>query len=142
MGTYSQYQTDPAVEKDGLILNLGEAGQFKIARAGGANKKFALKFKEVTAPYRRAIQTDSLDDETSQKLLRETYVDTVLLGWQGVTGADGKVLPHSRANALKLLADLPWLFEEIRRAAEDATLFRRLIQEADAGNSGASSATS
>lgn len=134
MGTYDKFSTDQKLEKEGITLDLGEAGKFQLARAGGANKRFALRFQALTKPYRRAIQTESLDEETSNRILREVYVDTVLLGWSGVSGPDGKELAFSKENAMKVLSDLPWLFEEIRRAAEDASIFRLIVMEADAGN--------
>lgn len=141
MGTYGQYKTDPTLELGGIILDLGEAGKFKIARAGGANKRFAQKFQVLTKPYRRAIQTETLDEDTSSRLLREAYIDTVLLGWEGVSDPEGKPLDFNRANALQLLKDLPWLFEEVRRYAEDAAAYRQVTLQVDAGNSGPSSAT-
>ena len=134
MSTYSKFQTDAALELNGITLDLGEAGRFVIARAGGANKKFAKRFAELTKPYRRAIQTETLSEEIGSKLLRQVYIETVLLSWDGVTDENGEKLTFTSGNAEKLFSDLPWLFEEIRRTAEDAAIFRTVVQEADAKN--------
>lgn len=142
MGTYDQFKTDQILETQGIILDLGDCGKFKIARAGGANKKFAQKFQAVTKPYRRAIQTETIDADLANKLMRQAYADSVVLGWEGVTGPDGQPLPFSRENVLKVLEDLPSLFDEIRRFAEDAAAFRQQVLAADAGNSVPSSAIS
>jgi hypothetical protein len=68
-------------------------------------------------------------------------VETVLLGWESVTGPDGKPLEFSKENAVKLFTDLPDLFKDIRETAEDMTLFKLELDEADAGNSSSASAT-
>lgn len=133
-GTYEQFKTDLRLEQEGITLDLGEAGKFLLARAGGSNKKFAKKFKDVSRPHRRAIQNQSIDDETANQIMVESYADAVLMGWSGVTGSDGQPLEFNRANAIKLLTDLPWLFEEIRRAAEDAALYRLEVREEDGKN--------
>lgn len=135
MSTYSKLKTDENLELRGITLDLGEAGKFVVARAGGANKSFAKTFQKVTRPYRRAIQTEVMDEQLANQLLVDVYVDCVLLGWSGVTDEQGNALSYNRENAKKLLRDLPQLFEEIRRTAEDAALFRQDILEKDAGNS-------
>jgi hypothetical protein len=133
--TYGAYKTDENRERTGVKLDLGEAGKFQIARAGGGNSNFEKRLQAVTKPYRRAIQTGNIDKKIADRLLAETYADTVLLGWEGVSGEDGKELPFNRDNAIKLFTDLPDLFKEIRETAEDATLYRAELNGVDAKNS-------
>ena len=132
--TYGQYKTDSTRERDGVVLDLGDVGKFKLARAGGANTQFQKRLMALSKPHRRAIQTGTIDPKTADRLLVETYVDTVLLGWEGVTGEDGNPLPYSKENAVKLFTDLPDLFKDVRETAEDMSLFRQDITESDAGN--------
>lgn len=133
--TYKAYKTDEAREKTGITLDLGEVGKFKLARAGGSNVQFQKRLMALSKPYRRAIQTGNIDPKVADALLAEAFADTVLLGWDGVTGEDGAKLDFNKANALKLLTDLPDLFKDIREAAEDATLFNLELTEGDAKNS-------
>ena len=142
MGTYRKFQQDSRLEQNGIELNLGEVGRFTIARAGGSNQNFAKAFKRLTQPYRRAIASGSLDDKTSQEILIAAHVEATILGWEGVTDESGNPLPFSKENAKKLFTDLPELFEEIRRASEDAANFRAFVMEESAGNSEPSSPTS
>lgn len=138
MSTYSKFENDSTLEQGGITLDLGQAGKFVIARAGGANKSFAKKFHQLTKPIRRAIQTESVDEKTSLDILIDVYVETILIGWEGVTDREGKPFPFSKVNAKKLFSDLPDLFAEIRRHSEDETLFRAIVMEEDAKNSGGS----
>lgn len=138
-GTYGSFKTNPILETQGITLDMGEAGKFKIARAGGANKNFIKRFQVATKPHRRAIQTETLEESVSNKILVDCYADHILLGWEGVTDEKGKKLTFTKENAKKVLNDLPWLFEEIRRASEDASNFREQLIKVDAGNSEPSS---
>lgn len=141
MGTYKQFQTDSDLESSGITLDLGEAGKFKIARAGGSNERFARRMLSATKPYRRAIANETMNPKDADRVAAQVFAETVLLGWSGVTGPDGKDLPFTVENAIQLFLDLPDLFAEIRRAASDAALFRREILEAEQGNSSPASST-
>lgn len=133
-GTYGAFKTDETREKDGVTLDMGEAGRFKVARAGGANATFTKRLAFLTKPHRRAIQTGSIDPKLADQILVTAYVESVLIGWENVTGEDGAPLQFSKENAVKLFTDLPDLFKIIRETAEDMTLFKQEIAEGDAGN--------
>jgi len=142
MGTYRQFQTSARHEQEGIELDLGEAGIFRIARAGGANKRYQKRLEALLKPYRRAIQTETMSNEKAQELLAQVYAETVILGWDNVTGPDDEPLEFNVENCTKLLIDLPDLFRTIRETAENAALYRETILEEDAGNSETSSSTS
>lgn len=133
-GTYAAFKNNETLETKGIILDLGEAGKFRIARAGGANQSFNKTVARLTKPIRRAIQTETIDQKTADKVMVDAYVESVLLGWEGVTGPDGQPLEYNKENATKLFTDLPDLFQEIMLMASRATLFREDVKEADAGN--------
>lgn len=141
-GTYEAFQTNVDLEKQGILLDLGEVGKFTLARAGGGNKKFISCMEEVSKKYRRAIQTDTLPKEKDTELSIEAYARHIVLNWEGVTGPDGKELPYSLQNCRQLLADLPELFRVIRETAENYALYKQTIEEVDSGNSSTSSSTS
>lgn len=132
--TYAAYKTDESRETKGVILDLGDAGKYRIARAGGANQKFQKRLAAITKPYRRAIQTGNIDEKLADSLMAKVYAETVLLSWEDVTGEDGQPLPFNVDNAVKLFTDLPDLFKDIRQTADDASLFRLDIVETDAKN--------
>jgi hypothetical protein len=72
-GTYGAYKTDEGREREGVTLDLGEAGKFKLARAGGANTQFEKRLMAATKPYRRAIQTGNIEKKLADRLLAEAY---------------------------------------------------------------------
>ena len=146
MSLYKLFKTDEKLETDGVWLEYGQTEQgkpirIKIARAGGRNVAFAKALEKATRPYRKAIQTGTLDDKTATRLYQEVFADTVVLGWENVEGPDGQPLEFNKENVLKLFEDLPDLFADLREQANNVSLFREEVLEADLGNSGKSSAT-
>lgn len=130
---YALFETDPKAETEGLTLDYGDF-RIRIARAGGANRAFARALEARLKPYRRQLQTETLDEEVAERVLREVYADHVVLGWDGVTGPDGKAMAFSRLNILKLFGDLPELFRDIQDQAGRVALFRATELEDDKGN--------
>lgn len=131
---YDLFKTDPEAETEGLVLDYGDF-QIRIARAGGANRAFARALEARLKPYRRQLQSETLDEQVAERILRETYADHVILGWRGVNDAAGKAMAFTRDNVLTLLADLPELFRDIQDQAGRVALFRAQALEDDKGNS-------
>lgn len=134
-GTYKAFETDKTVEnEEGITLDYGEAGKFKIHRAGGANQRFKNYATAKTKPYTRQMQQNTLDEAVATELQADIFAKTVVVGWEGVTGRDGKELPYNFENCKQLLLDLPDLFADIQKAAQDASLFRKQIIDDIVGN--------
>jgi hypothetical protein len=138
-GLYNQFKTDGDLEKTGIILDYGPNSkgkpmQIRIARAGGTNIAFSKAFERHTKPYRRMFQTGVIDESLSQQVMREVYVDAVVLGWENIEDEAGKELIFSGENVKKVFTDLPDLFADIIEQSKNAALFRATIREADLKN--------
>lgn len=92
MSMYKQFQTDTSLEREGVDLNYGEF-IVRVARAGGGNKRFAKVLEEKMKPVRRALQTETLDEQRSAALLHETFALGVVLNWSVRVVADSKGKP-------------------------------------------------
>jgi hypothetical protein len=141
MSTYKSFKTSENLERDGIILDLGDVGKFRIARAGGRNVRYQKRLEALLRPHRRALQTETMSEEVAREVTIQAFSETVILGWDGVTGPDEQPLPFSVDNCKRLLSDLPDLFNEIRRFAENSSLFLDSIKEAEAKNSAIASST-
>jgi len=130
---YALFSTDTNLEQAGITLDYGSF-RLSIARAGGANRKFAQVLEAKLKPHRRQIQTETLADEVAHRLIVEAYAESVILGWDGVVDTAGQPLPFTRDNAVRLMTDLPDLFRDVQEQATKAALFRRQAQEADEKN--------
>lgn len=142
MSMYGQFQTDTSLESQGIVIDYGTF-RITIARAGGANKRFAKTLETKTKPFKRAIQTETMDNERGLEILRETYAEAVVLNWetkkdnvfvQGIEAQDGGILPFNKENVVFTFQSLPDLFTDIQQQAEKSALFRKFLQEQDAKN--------
>jgi len=142
MSMYGQFQTDTSLESQGIVIDYGTF-RITVARAGGANKRFAKTLEAKTKPFKRAIQTDTMDNERGLEILRETYAEAVVLNWetkkdgvfvQGIESQDGGILPFNKENVVFTFQNLPDLFTDIQQQAEKSALFRKFLQEQDAKN--------
>lgn len=155
---YTMFKTEEKHETQGVWLEYGrtdptpehpegEPIRIKIARAGGKNMSFNKALEKATRPYRKAIQTGTIALDTIENLYREVFVDHVVLDWTNVSApikdASGAVtgfelLPYKRDNVLRVLIDLPDLYNDLKEQANSLSLFREDEREADLGNSGQS----
>ena len=138
-GLYSQFKTDPEMEKSGVWVEYGENSKgepirFLIARAGGANEQYMKVLEAKAKPFRRQIQTEVIERKTLEKITRETFALTCLKGWENVEDANGNPMAYTAENVVKLLADLPELSTDLQEQATRVALYREMIQQEDLGN--------
>ena len=142
MSLYTQFKTDSKLETSGIVLDYGDF-KVTVARAGGANKKFARLLNAKTKAYKRAIQTDTMDVEVGDKIVREVYAEAVVLNWetkvegkfkQGIEAQDGKLLPFNRENLIKTFENVPDIFTDIQQQASTFALFRETVLEEESKN--------
>lgn len=139
MGLYESFSTNKNYEKSGVWLQYGENTKkqpikFLIARVGGANTAFSKALEAAQKPYRRQIQTDTMDERVAEGIILDVFARTVILNWEGVQDRDGVDMPYTKENVIKLMTDLPDLFADIRVQAQNVTLFRDATNEVDAKN--------
>ncbi len=141
---FSYYKTNANKETEGKwVAPIGEyegAPEFKIARAGGANKKFDNLQAALLKPYQRQIQANinNLPDEIKKLISeknKEAFIATCLLDWKNIENVDGKVIPFSKENAKDLFNQLPDLYNELFGYAMQIATFQDEEIEAEVGNS-------
>jgi hypothetical protein len=134
MSVYKTFTTDAELENRGVVLDFGSGEWVRVARAGNGNKKFAKLLEELMKPHRRAMTLGTMDDKKANEIMHRVFAEAVILDWR-ITGEDGKEIPFNVENALKVFADLPEFFADIKRESENRANFRREEQEKEKGNS-------
>lgn len=139
MNLFQQFQTDPKLEKEGVVLEYGLNSKEKmigirVARAGGANTAFSKRMEAEVKPLRRQIALELLDLAQINKITRKVFAETVVLGWENVEDADGNDLAFSKEACQELFDKLPALFADLQEQASNIAVFRLHIREADAKN--------
>ena len=136
------FETDTKVERDGIWIEYAPGVEVRVARAGGSNKHFAKVMQRLAKPHRRAIQTDSVDDDVLKNIFIKAYATSIIVDWKGFTkdlitcdDADaGEELEFSKDNVEAVLRAQPNLFQDIQKASDTISYFRAEINEADSGN--------
>lgn len=136
MSLYRVFKTDAKSEVEGVWVEYAtEPGKppakFKVARAGGANTKYAKALDAELKPYRPLLARGQLDDKTAELAYATAFAKGVLLDWENVTDEAGAPLAFSVESAVRLFTDLPELFKDLQVQASRLAPFRA---EVDAGN--------
>ena len=127
------FETDKKVEKEGIVLDYGEF-KITVARSGTQNQRYNKLLETLTKQHRRAIQTETIDPKTINKILMEVFAKTVVLSWENVKGRDNKTIEFNYKNCIKLFSDLPELFEDIKEQSAKMGLFRKEVLEENIKN--------
>lgn len=145
---YGAFKTNEKVETEGVLLDYGKF-RVRIARAGGSNKRFQKVLEAKTRPYQRAIKTETMDNEVSSRILREVYIETVILSWETkvptgegkseewtkqVALPDGELVPATKENISRVLEALPDILLDIQDMSTKMALFREEVVEANGKN--------
>jgi hypothetical protein len=140
-GLFKAYKTDSAAETDGVNIEFFDAQNedgtiptFKVSRLGKTNKKYTKALEVATRPPSRQIELGVLKTEVSEKIFLDVFCSTILIGWSNVMDEDGNPIKYSKDNAIKLMTDLPDLYERIQNESAIASNFRDASLEAESKN--------
>lgn len=129
MGLYETFGTEKSYEQEGIRLQFGDSF-IRVKRAGGSNNEFQKLLMKRMSPHKALLKNNLMPEEQAASILAEVYADSVIIGWENVTGPDGKPMEFTRENVIKLLIDLPDLFDAIREACTDHANFQQeMIQK-------------
>lgn len=133
------FGTDKDAEQEGVWIEFGSDGaRVLIARQG--NPRYQETIRRLRRPYAN-FRAGQIPEAIALEIFRKVTAETVLLGWEGIT-LDGKPLPYSYDNALKLITDYPDFHEMVTTASSNLANFQIEVDEERAGNSSKSSTTS
>jgi len=131
---FDDYQTMPELEKDGAWVTTSKGYEFKIARIGGMNFEYNNFLVEKSKQYQSEITAMEKDadrkmtkaetekllkfGEELTNILQEAFARFIVKGWRGIYDRDGKELPYSIDNAIKLMS-MKELYNELYPLAQD-----------------------
>jgi hypothetical protein len=139
MSIFNQFETNQDAERDGVWVEYGDNDDgtvpaFKIARMSKSNKKYSKALDRATRPHRRAIELETLKEDTADRVFLEVFVDTVLLDWKNIKSRSGEEMAFNKKSAFELMKQLPELYDDLQDKAKKAALFRQEVLEEEAGN--------
>ena len=135
---YDLFKEKQIDETTPAILDYGSF-QIHIKHGGASNKPFvnAAQFKLKQFERRDQLQEKgSLSDDAlkeleadKQRVLVDMYAEHVIVDWKDVTDKEGNELKFNKENVVKLLTDLPILFQDIIQQAMDVSNFKEVEEK-------------
>ena len=127
-GMYAKNQLDTSKETDGQefvydVNSKGDPISFVVAREGGGNIQYNNLAEQMFKPHRRAIQHGKIDPKLLESILAKIYAKTVIKSWKGVEDENNQPMDFTEENCIKVLTDLPVIFDAIKEFARDYTQF-------------------
>lgn len=137
-GPEALFKTSPKAEAAGVELDYGDFW-IKVTRAGATNSRFKKLFDKAMKPHRRAVANDTMNNEVAERITREVWAESIVLGWgsklgDGLMPYQGEALTFNVPNCIRLFDELPDLFIDVREQSMKLGLFQDDEQETDTGN--------
>lgn len=125
------FGTNENLERDGVWIDMGDGASVKVARSG--NRENRAVVKRLLAPHKVALRNDKLSDDVIEKVTIEAMADTILIDWKGIS-EDGKAVPYTRDNAIRLLTDYKDFRDQVSAFSTELALFQDRQEEATIKN--------
>jgi hypothetical protein len=126
------FGTSAKLEVEGVVVDLGDGGWVKVARAGNPENRKMLK--RLIAPHKAALRSDRLPDDVLEKLTIKAMSETILLDWGGLED-EGKPLPaYTKEQGVAYLTKYKDFRDQIAVFSADLALYQEASTEAAAGN--------
>jgi len=91
---------------NGVVREYHEANQdgtipwVKIAHKGDANRRYLMRKEALLKPHRRKLQLGTMPEFEAQNLLRQAFIDVILLDWGNFQpNDDGEVIKYTPKDA-------------------------------------------
>jgi len=131
---YEAYETNKDAERNGVWIEEVGGARFQVSRMGGANSRYQKALAAAMKPYMREIQLGMVDNDMLEPVMRKVFIDTILIGWEGVKNRLDETVDFTKANAEVLFTDLPDLYARLRDSASNYTNFRAVNLKVASGN--------
>lgn len=124
---FSEYQTDPALEEEGVWIRLrkGDA-EVLVARAGNSQHEALLR--RLKKRHGQRFRGE-LPDDIVEEIATEAIARTILLDWKGIEDDDGNPIPYSSDKARELLKLSKDFRHEITQIATEMEVYRHEEKE-------------
>lgn len=127
-------KTDRNAENDGVWIDYEGGLRLKIARLNSEKHQQAMIAKQREFRKRRRLgNTTEISAEALRRLTCESMADNILLDWENMVEG-GKAIEYSRAEAIRLLHDVPEFYRLVEDEATNVENFRAEIEENELGN--------
>lgn len=124
-------KTDKIKETEGVVHHIGGGGWVKVARMN--NSKFMVLVKEAKREIELSNSLITLSPEEDARKFNVILAKSILVEWGGIE-EDGKDLPCTLENKIRVLEEISVLKELVLKIATEFENFKIKADEVDSGN--------
>jgi len=123
------FKTDKKAQEDGVDFVIREVSDeheelsFRVRHLTQTNPRVKAAFAQHYKPFARLVELGTLPPEKELEINTKIFIDICLVSWKGVE-IDGKPAECNKENAMQLFRELPELFEQLWKHANDFTHYR------------------
>lgn len=136
MSKFSErYKTNRSAEEDGIWVDFGDGIKVKIRRMNSQHSKDTRQVLEK--PYAAAFRGREMPQSLQEELMNKQLAQSIVVEWEGVEDPtkEGKMLPFSQENVLRICAEVKDFRDDILTAAMERATFQTQILKESEGNS-------
>lgn len=139
MSIFKQFGTDKTKEIEGVLVEYpanedGSIPSFKLARMCRSNKRYVKAVETATRPHKRAGELGTIKPEVAEEIMLDVFVGTILLGWENLQDLEGKEIPYSKSKAKEIMVEIPDLYDDLQKKANDINTFLKSEMEQEEKN--------
>jgi hypothetical protein len=120
----NDWQSDTALEVEGVPLDLGRGRTMVLRRSGGANRAFTVALAELIRRVMGERDPADVPDSEIDEDLKSLYASHVVVAWRGFKDDDGDDVPYTRENFLELMRLAPDMWTRVRSTANSREHFQ------------------
>ena len=117
------YKTNPALESEGVWIDLQGGVSLKCRRASRANREYRAALNRMLKKYGRQLDVGAIDLDIQDELLYGVYAETIVTDWKNVEGDNGEKLACTKDNVLWFFNEYPEAFVDVQSLCQERAVY-------------------
>lgn len=126
MDLKKHFETDRALEEEGVWFDVGDGGRLKIARRG--NRRYRDRLRALTRGKERQLQLNTLPEDVAEDLLCAALASGILLDWEAIE-ENGRKVAYTEQAAADMLRRYPDFRILVESLSDDMEAYRAREEE-------------
>ena len=122
------FGTDKTLEEGGKWFDLGDNARVLVGRFG--NKNHERVMDRLRKPYEAMLlRKQKIPKEEMSDMIRASFAEGVMMGWEGFVDEEGKAIPFSKDEALNAITLYKDFYDLLFDFSNDMANFRSYVEE-------------
>lgn len=127
-----RYKTDKNLEESGVWVDYGDGIEVCVRRMNSAKSRETRR--RLEKPYTKGFRGQDMPESLQEELMNKQLAEAIVVDWKGIPDPEneGKMLPCTPENVLKMVSTFPDFRDDIMAASmERATFQQEQLKEAE-----------